>query len=73
LIKSQGCNPNSDRTGSSALLVTQERAGSRLRVTGFRLAPAGMVFSYAPHKPKHEAGLEEDASLQTIPVGTVGK
>jgi hypothetical protein len=73
LIKSQGYNPNHDRTGSSALIVTRDNAGSSRTVSALRLAPAGMVFSYMPHRPKHGTAPAEKEIAQIIPVGRVGR
>ena len=56
LIKSQGCNPNNDRTGGSALVVTRDKAGSGPVVTALRLASSGVVFSYAPTQTEARDG-----------------
>jgi hypothetical protein len=73
LIKSQGYHLNDDHTGSSALIVTRDNAGSSPTVSALRLAQAGMVFSYMPHRPKHETAPAEKEMAQIIPVGTVGR
>jgi hypothetical protein len=73
LIKSQGCNPNNDRTGGSELVVTRDKAGSGPVVTALRLASSGVVFSYAPHKPKHGTAPEEREIAQIIPVGAASE
>jgi len=73
LIRCQGYNEIKDRTGSSAVIVTREKGGSSPAVTALRLAPAGMVFSYATHQPKHGEAPREREIAQTIPVVTGSK
>jgi len=73
LVKSQGYSPNHDRTGSSALVVTRDKAGSSPVVTTLRLAGPGLVFFYRSPKPKHGTASEEREIAQIIPVRAASK
>ena len=73
LIRCRGYDAIKDGTGGSAVFLTREKGGSSPAVTALRLAPAGMLFSYATHQPKHGEAPREREIAQTIPVGTSGK
>jgi hypothetical protein len=73
LIKSRGYHINHDQIGSSALIVTRDKAGRSPVVTALRLASSGLVLFYAPHRPKPGAAPEEREIAQIIPVNTPSK
>src|SRR5450755_1702439 len=73
LIRCRGYDAIKDGTGGSAVILTREKGGSSPAVTALRLAPAGMLFSYATHQPKHGEAPREREIAQTIPVVTGSK
>ncbi len=60
----QGHNPAV--AGQTALVIENGRSGSTVRE--MRLPDFGVVFYYAPHKPRHGTAAEERAVAQLIPI-----